>query len=104
MAADPNVDVTGMAEAVEAALTGVAAPAWETYGQTVQGVQAGVLAPATATAASSVAAMAGSVGSSLAGANASVVNTGVMTSVGSQDDGFHVDGDPDTGSSLSADS
>lgn len=81
VAADPNVDVTGMAEAVNAALTGVAAPAWENYGATVQGVQAGVLAPATATAASAVSAMVGSMGASLGQANASVVNTGnVMAS------------------------
>ena len=81
VAADPNVDVTGMAEAVEAALTGVAAPAWETYGQTVQGVQAGVLAPATGAAASAVSSMVGSMGASLGRANASVVNTGnVMVS------------------------
>ena len=80
LAAGP-VDPTGMAEAVQAALGGVAAPAWENYAATVQSVQSGLLAPATAAAAGAVSSMAGSVGASLGSANASVTNTGnVMAS------------------------
>lgn len=88
------VDATAMAEAVEAALGGVAAPAWESYGQTVQSVQTGLLTPAASSAAAAAVSMAttmagaagqasgafvgmsGTTRGSLAAVNASTVNTG----------------------------